>query len=84
MDDELRVVEMGAYNLTFENDGDVGEWYEEKARSELRETPELREEAFAKLLEVIDSKWTFEIYLKKREIRQHHRVPISTQMFVYF
>ncbi|CAA9997425.1 unnamed protein product [Nesidiocoris tenuis] len=53
MDDELRVVQMGSYKLRFENDGDIGEWFEEKARVELRETPELREESLNKLKDMI-------------------------------
>ena len=56
MDDELRVVEMGEYKLRFENDEEIGEWFEEKAQKELRETPELREEALRQLIDTIDSK----------------------------
>ncbi|BES89720.1 SEC14 [Nesidiocoris tenuis] len=44
---------MGSYKLRFENDDDIGEWFEEKARVELRETPELREESLNKLKDMI-------------------------------
>uniref|UniRef100_A0A0A9YIW8 Alpha-tocopherol transfer protein-like n=1 Tax=Lygus hesperus TaxID=30085 RepID=A0A0A9YIW8_LYGHE len=56
MEDELRVVEMGEYKLRFENDAEIGEWFAEKARNELRETPELREEALRQLIDMIDSR----------------------------
>ncbi|CAA9997418.1 unnamed protein product, partial [Nesidiocoris tenuis] len=64
MDDELRVVQMGSYKLRFENDDDIGEWFEEKARVELRETPELREESLNKLKDMIAGMYNYSIFFK--------------------
>lgn len=48
-------IRMGAYSLKFEDGEDVGETYEERARNELRETPESRQEALEKLRDLLRS-----------------------------
>lgn len=48
-------IRMGAYSLKFEDGEDVGETYEERARKELRETPESRQEALEKLRDLLRS-----------------------------
>lgn len=48
-------IRMGAYSLKFEDGDDVGETYEERARKELRETPESRQEALEKLRDFLRS-----------------------------
>lgn len=45
-------LQMGEYVLRFESE-EFGEEYEERARLELRETPEVKQEAIAKLRELL-------------------------------
>lgn len=52
-------MQMGEYQLRFENE-DFGPEFEEKARLELRETPEITKEAVAKLRELLKGEYTTE------------------------
>ncbi|CAH1396933.1 unnamed protein product [Nezara viridula] len=52
--ENMKIVRMGQHVLEFEDSPDVGDFFVEKARIELRETPELREAALKEFRKLID------------------------------
>lgn len=68
LEEKVTSMQMGEHTIELEYKTEIGEFFEKKAREELRENPETREDGLKELRKLIDRKSTMSVVSVKKDI----------------